>query len=318
MKLLGVVACFVASTSALTTVCGSNEIVRTTNFDVRNYFVPEIKGSSCTTLLWSHESAVSWSAKWSWTVRSPAPASSDDISSSSMAHLTIPGSTRISSLESIPTSWLWRYACSCFRRRWQMSAWLNAYDSYSYQYPKSIQANVYYDIFGFSDGSTGGNFNLQIWLGTYGGLKPLGSKFATARLSNVNFDIFTDESSPTRTHTFVAKSTQTSFKGDLLDFLDWTVDHLGVGTSWYIYTIRAGTNAYQGVNATFSSTSLSLAPKYKPVPTSSEPPAPSQTAPGCAPQWGQCGGQGWSGPTCCQSGIPCVYLNQYHSQCLAD
>ncbi|KAK6426919.1 hypothetical protein LTR95_016048 [Oleoguttula sp. CCFEE 5521] len=36
----------------------------------------------------------------------------------------------------------------------------------------------------------------------------------------------------------------------------------------------------------------------------------------CATKWGQCGGQGWSGPTCCASGSTCKVSNQYYSQCL--
>ncbi|KAH6844517.1 carbohydrate esterase family 5 protein [Chaetomium sp. MPI-CAGE-AT-0009] len=36
----------------------------------------------------------------------------------------------------------------------------------------------------------------------------------------------------------------------------------------------------------------------------------------CAPKWGQCGGQGWQGATCCQSGSTCQASNQWYSQCL--
>jgi endo-1,4-beta-xylanase len=36
----------------------------------------------------------------------------------------------------------------------------------------------------------------------------------------------------------------------------------------------------------------------------------------CSAQWGQCGGQGWNGPTCCASGTTCKYSNPYYSQCL--
>ncbi|KAF3927972.1 hypothetical protein ABW20_dc0109783 [Dactylellina cionopaga] len=32
--------------------------------------------------------------------------------------------------------------------------------------------------------------------------------------------------------------------------------------------------------------------------------------------YGQCGGQGWTGPTTCVTGAVCVWLNAYHSQCL--
>ncbi|KAJ3052313.1 hypothetical protein HK097_006541 [Rhizophlyctis rosea] len=36
----------------------------------------------------------------------------------------------------------------------------------------------------------------------------------------------------------------------------------------------------------------------------------------CAAKWGQCGGQGWTGPTCCQSGSTCKFSNNWYSQCL--
>jgi len=36
----------------------------------------------------------------------------------------------------------------------------------------------------------------------------------------------------------------------------------------------------------------------------------------CSAKWGQCGGQGWQGATCCQSGSTCQASNQWYSQCL--
>ena len=36
---------------------------------------------------------------------------------------------------------------------------------------------------------------------------------------------------------------------------------------------------------------------------------------GCASMWGQCGGQGWTGPTCCSAGT-CTASNQWYSQCV--
>lgn len=35
----------------------------------------------------------------------------------------------------------------------------------------------------------------------------------------------------------------------------------------------------------------------------------------CSALYGQCGGTGWAGPTCCSSGT-CKYGNAYYSQCL--
>ncbi|KAK3988731.1 family 10 putative glycoside hydrolase [Cladorrhinum sp. PSN332] len=47
--------------------------------------------------------------------------------------------------------------------------------------------------------------------------------------------------------------------------------------------------------------------------------APTTTAAPSQPEqarWGQCGGNGWSGPTKCQSPYTCTYSNPWYSQCL--
>ncbi|KAK6980924.1 lipolytic enzyme [Favolaschia claudopus] len=41
-----------------------------------------------------------------------------------------------------------------------------------------------------------------------------------------------------------------------------------------------------------------------------------RVAVGQSPEWGQCGGIGWTGPTICVAGSNCVVQNQYYSQCL--
>ncbi|KAF9461890.1 hypothetical protein BDZ94DRAFT_1166924 [Collybia nuda] len=35
-----------------------------------------------------------------------------------------------------------------------------------------------------------------------------------------------------------------------------------------------------------------------------------------APNWGQCGGIGWTGPTVCSPGWHCTIYNSYHYLCL--
>jgi len=49
--------------------------------------------------------------------------------------------------------------------------------------------------------------------------------------------------------------------------------------------------------------------------TTAAPPTNTGGSGSCSAIWGQCGGQGWQGPTCCQSGSTCVASNQYYSQC---
>jgi len=49
-------------------------------------------------------------------------------------------------------------------------------------------------------------------------------------------------------------------------------------------------------------------------------PTPTPTPPtGCSSpvaKWQQCGGQGWSGSTCCESGSTCSAINDYYHQCI--
>ncbi|KAK4552075.1 hypothetical protein LTR86_010611 [Recurvomyces mirabilis] len=49
--------------------------------------------------------------------------------------------------------------------------------------------------------------------------------------------------------------------------------------------------------------------------TSSAASSPTGGSGSCSALYGQCGGQGWQGPTCCSSGT-CKASNAYYSQCL--
>ncbi|KAK4221801.1 glycoside hydrolase superfamily [Podospora fimiseda] len=55
------------------------------------------------------------------------------------------------------------------------------------------------------------------------------------------------------------------------------------------------------------------------APTSAAPQPTTTSIPAPGPEqvrWGQCGGQGWNGPTRCQSPYTCTYSNPWYSQCL--
>ncbi|KAI8812222.1 endo-1,4-beta-xylanase precursor [Cladochytrium replicatum] len=68
------------------------------------------------------------------------------------------------------------------------------------------------------------------------------------------------------------------------------------------------------------STTRTTTTTVAPPPTSrtSSTPAPTNGGGGgnCSAKWGQCGGMGWAGPTCCVSGTTCTFGNPYYSQCL--
>ncbi|TFK75515.1 hypothetical protein BDN72DRAFT_831768 [Pluteus cervinus] len=51
-------------------------------------------------------------------------------------------------------------------------------------------------------------------------------------------------------------------------------------------------------------------PTTRPTPSPTTPAGPQQT------HWGQCGGEGWAGPTACQPPYTCQAQNQWYAQCL--
>jgi len=64
--------------------------------------------------------------------------------------------------------------------------------------------------------------------------------------------------------------------------------------------------------------SVSLDPSYLPSPHVASPLHGKLTSiqTQCSAKWEQCGGQGWTGQTCCQSGSTCQETNAWYSQCL--
>jgi len=52
------------------------------------------------------------------------------------------------------------------------------------------------------------------------------------------------------------------------------------------------------------------------TPTTTATTPPTSTGGACAAHWGQYGGQGFVGPTCCVAGTTCQAANAYYSQCL--
>ena len=88
--------------------------------------------------------------------------------------------------------------------------------------------------------------------------------------------------------------------------------HTAVGTPTAPGSGPSFTNNPPAPTTTTAQTTLATSTRA----TTSSAPATTQ-GPGTptAPQWGQCGGQGWAGPTACASGSTCVVLNPFYHQC---
>lgn len=64
-----------------------------------------------------------------------------------------------------------------------------------------------------------------------------------------------------------------------------------------------------------STTTTTSGPTSTPTSTSTTTSPPTSTPTGTVPQWGQCGGMGYTGPTQCVSPYTCVATGPYWSQC---
>merc|ERR1712032_288576 len=94
---------------------------------------------------------------------------------------------------------------------------------------------------------------------------------------------------------------------------EWTPTQLTVSGAFVRDSIRSATST---VTSTASSTVIESSTPW----TTATPPPTLVTTPVqgvCAQEWGQCGGTGWSGPSCCMVGSGCVVINPWYHQCLA-
>ncbi|KAG7111371.1 Xyloglucanase like protein [Verticillium longisporum] len=84
------------------------------------------------------------------------------------------------------------------------------------------------------------------------------------------------------------------------------------GTTTLTSTVRASTTV---VPTTVATTTRAATTTTRAATTTAA--APPATGTGVAAPWGQCGGQGWTGPTQCAAGYTCKPQNTWYSQCLA-
>ncbi|KAF4775669.1 PHB depolymerase family esterase [Colletotrichum scovillei] len=79
---------------------------------------------------------------------------------------------------------------------------------------------------------------------------------------------------------------------------------------WFGFVTPVSSSAAATVPATTSRASTTLRTSTAAATTTT-----AAGGSGTAPQWGQCGGINWTGPTACASSFTCVKVNDWYSQC---
>ncbi|KAH8553780.1 EndoEXOCELLULASE [Umbelopsis sp. PMI_123] len=81
-------------------------------------------------------------------------------------------------------------------------------------------------------------------------------------------------------------------------------------------TTSTTTSSTTTAPTTTATTTTTTTTKTTTTKTSTSATTTTSSSASCATHWGQCGGTGWTGPTCCESGYTCTVSNAYYSQCL--
>ncbi|KAJ6262474.1 hypothetical protein Dda_3282 [Drechslerella dactyloides] len=168
---------------------------------------------------------------------------------------------------------------------------------------------------------------------SYGNYNPGsgGTRKGSINVDGSNYDVYTsqrvNQPSIDGTQTFmqfwsVRQSKRSSGSVNVGAHFDaWRNLGMNLGTS-FDYMIMATEGYFSSGSATITVGSGGSSPTTPPGTSRTTTPGSQPTTPGgggggnCAAKWGQCGGIGWTGAKCCQSGSTCQAGNAYYSQCL--
>ncbi|TLD11759.1 hypothetical protein PspLS_11699 [Pyricularia sp. CBS 133598] len=280
-----------------TTVCGQWDSVQTGGYTVYNNLWGKDSGtgSQCLTVDGVSNGLLSWSTTWSWS------GGQYNVKSYPNAVISAPAA-RLSAISSIPTRWQWRQ---------ELIHGPGAIRSYT---GNSMVANVAYDLFTNSNCGTTPEYEIMVWIGAYGGAGPIsqsGQPIASPNIGGVTWRLYKGSHSQMTVFSFVSPGQITNYSGDLVNFVRYLTQSQGMPASQCLYSAGAGTEPFTGSNARFTTSGYSMS-----ISTSGSGGGGGGGAnpPNCAALYGQCGGSGWSGPTCCAQGT-CKAANQWYSQC---
>ncbi|KAF1816583.1 xyloglucan-specific endo-beta-1,4-glucanase precursor [Eremomyces bilateralis CBS 781.70] len=216
-------------------MCGQWDSVQTAGYTLYNACIPNMWGMSagtgrqCTTLNSVSGNTIAWRTTWSW--------SGGQYNVKSYPNAVVDGpKPQLRNVKSIPSTWKWSYTGS------------------------GMVANVAYDIFSSSTASGNPEYEIMIWVGSYGGAGPISNgQPKSVNIAGTAWKLHQGQNNQMKVFSFVSERPVTNFSGDLNAFLTYLRSNNGLPAGQYLTSVGAGTEPFVGQNAVFTTTAYSCA-----------------------------------------------------------
>ncbi|MCF6523522.1 cellulose binding domain-containing protein [Streptomyces sp. JJ36] len=124
----------------------------------------------------------------------------------------------------------------------------SAPSSISYGFVDDAVYNASYDIWLDPSPRTDGvnQTEIMIWFNRVGPVQPIGSPVGTAQVGGRTWEVWTGSNGMNDVISFLAPSAVPSWSFDVMDFVGEAVDHGLADESWYLTSVQAGFEPWQG------------------------------------------------------------------------
>ncbi|MDG9675233.1 cellulose binding domain-containing protein [Micromonospora sp. DH14] len=130
----------------------------------------------------------------------------------------------------------------------QVSQISSATSSISYRYVSGATYNASYDIWLDPSPKRDGvnQMEIMIWLNRQGPIQPIGSVVGTTNLAGRTWEVWRGSNGSNNVISYVAQSAISSLNFSVLDFINDTRNRGAITNSWYLTSIQAGFEPWQG------------------------------------------------------------------------
>ncbi|MET8250623.1 cellulose binding domain-containing protein [Micromonospora sp. NPDC005197] len=163
----------------------------------------------------------------------------------------------------------------------QVSQISSATSSISYRYVSGATYDAAYDIWLDPSPKRDGvnQMEIMIWLNRQGPIQPIGSVVGTTNLAGRTWEVWRGSNGSNNVISYVASSAVSSLNFSVLDFINDTRNRGAITNSWYLTSIQAGFEPWQGgVGLAVTSFSANVngggTPPTNPPPTTRPPTTP--------------------------------------------